>query len=69
MVYFEAPNNGAVFATGSIAFGNALPINGFENNVSQLLSNVVDTFVKPGPLPGSSNRPRENTEGLERVGL
>ncbi len=56
IVYFEAPKNGAVFATGSIAFGMALPINGFENNVSQLLANVVNAFVKPGPLPGSSHR-------------
>ncbi|WP_152535992.1 hypothetical protein [Bradyrhizobium sp. Ai1a-2] len=45
MVYFEAPNNGAVLASGSIAFGMALPINGFENNVSQLLGARPDSFL------------------------
>ncbi|MEO8039837.1 MAG: N,N-dimethylformamidase beta subunit family domain-containing protein [Betaproteobacteria bacterium] len=51
MTYFSAPNNGAVFCGGSIAFGQALPANGFENNVSIVLGNVVDAFIKPGRLP------------------
>jgi N,N-dimethylformamidase len=51
MVYFTAPNDGAVFATGSIAFGQALPVNNFDNNVARLLANVVDQFVTDGPLP------------------
>lgn len=37
MVYFPAPNNGAVFSTGSIGFGQALPWNRFDNDVSRLL--------------------------------
>ena len=41
MVYFEVPNGGSVFATGSITFCGSLPWNGFENNVSRLLENVV----------------------------
>ena len=53
MVYFTAPNNGAVFSVGSAAFGPALPTNNFDNNCSRVLANVVDAFVKPGPLPGS----------------
>jgi N,N-dimethylformamidase len=53
IIYFNAPNNGAVLATGSIAFGQALPSRGFNNNVSRLLSNVVDAFVRDGALPGS----------------
>ncbi len=52
MTYFDAPNGGAVFSCSSIAFGQSLPINNFENSVSRLLANVVETFVKPGPLPG-----------------
>jgi N,N-dimethylformamidase len=52
MVYFTTPNQGAVFSTGSIAFGMALPVNGFDNNVSRVLANVVDAFIKPGALPG-----------------
>ena len=54
MTYFDAPNGGAVFSCSSIAFGQSLPINNFENEVSRLLANVVETFVKPGPLPGSA---------------
>ncbi len=53
MTYFTAPNNGAVFSTGSIAFGQALPVNNYRNNSSALLKNVVDSFLKDGELPGS----------------
>jgi N,N-dimethylformamidase len=53
MLYFAAPNNGAVFAAGSAAFGPALPANGFDNNCSRILTNVVNAFIKPGALPGS----------------
>ncbi|KAB7604169.1 LamG domain-containing protein, partial [Verminephrobacter sp. Larva24] len=52
MTYFGAPNDGAVFCGGSIAFGQALPVNGFKNNVSTVLGNVVDAFIGPGRLPG-----------------
>lgn len=52
MVFFNAPNNGGVFCGGSIAFGQALPADGFDNNVSKVLGNVVDAFSKPGSLPG-----------------
>jgi N,N-dimethylformamidase len=53
IVYFNTPNDGAVFSTGSIGFGQALPARNFDNNVSKLLGNVVDAFIKPGALPGS----------------
>jgi N,N-dimethylformamidase len=52
MTYFTAPNGGAVFAAGSIAFGQALPAKNFDNNVSRVLANVVDAFIKDGGLPG-----------------
>ena len=52
IVYFTAPNHGAVFSTGSIAFGQALPAKDFDNSISRLLKNVIDAFSKPGPLPG-----------------
>lgn len=54
ITYFTAPNNGAVLSTGSIAFGQALPANGFNNTSSKLLKNVVDSFLKDGELPGGS---------------
>jgi N,N-dimethylformamidase len=53
MTYFTSSNNGAVFATGSIAFMSSLPSFGFQNNISQLASNVFKAFTKPGALPGS----------------
>jgi N,N-dimethylformamidase len=32
---------------------SSLPSFGFQNNISQLASNVFKAFTKPGPLPGS----------------
>jgi N,N-dimethylformamidase len=40
-------------STGSIGFGQALPAMNFENNISKLLGDAVDAFIKPGALPGS----------------
>ena len=54
IVYFTTPNHGAVFATGSIAWGSALPCRNFDNPISRLTKNVVDAFLKDGPLPGAS---------------
>ncbi len=54
IVYFNTPKDGAVLSTGSIAFGQALPCNKFDNNVSRLLKNVVDAFAKKGRLPGQT---------------
>ena len=52
MTYFTAPNDGAVFCTGSIGYGQALPSNNFSNSASTVLKNVVDAFAKEGKLPG-----------------
>jgi len=52
IIYFTTRNNGAVFSTGSMAWGHALPYNNFENNVSRIMANVVDVFAKEGKLPG-----------------
>ncbi len=54
MTYFTSPNEGAVFCTGSIAYGQALPSNNFENSASRVLKNVVNAFSKKGKLPGGS---------------
>ncbi len=52
MVFFTTPNHGAVFSPSSIAWGQALPCHGFDNNVSRVMKNVLDAFAKAGPLPG-----------------
>ena len=41
MVMFDVPGGGSVFSAGSITFCGSLPWNGFENNVSRLLENVL----------------------------
>jgi len=45
MVYFDCFGGGAVFSVGSITFCGSLPSNGFENNVSRILENVVRGFA------------------------
>jgi N,N-dimethylformamidase len=47
LTFFETPNNGAVFSTGSITFCGSLPTNGYDNDVSTILANVVDRFLDP----------------------
>ena len=50
MTFFECPNGGAVFSTGSITFCGSLVTNGFDNDVSHLLGNVLERFVDPEPF-------------------
>lgn len=47
---FGAVNNGAVFSSGSIAWGQALPCNGGDNDVSRITANVLRRFVQEGPV-------------------
>jgi N,N-dimethylformamidase len=56
MVFFETPNDGAVFSVGSIAWCSALSYNEYDNNVSRITENVVRAFTAPGALPGPSSR-------------
>jgi N,N-dimethylformamidase len=48
----SAPEDGAVFSTGSIAFSESLPYRNFDNNVSKLLANVVKAFSSKDRLSG-----------------
>jgi len=48
MVYFQTPQGGAVFSTGSITFCGSLPYNNFQNNISRLLGNILDRFLASG---------------------
>ena len=50
MVYFEYPNNGAVFSTGSIAWCGALSHNSYDNNVSRITENVLHAFQSNGSI-------------------
>ena len=45
MIYYETPAGGAVYSSSSITFCGSLPHNGFDNNISKLLLNVVSRFL------------------------
>ena len=45
LTFFETPNGGAVFSTGSIAWIGSLSWNNFDNNVSQVTGNVLRRFL------------------------
>jgi N,N-dimethylformamidase len=47
MVYFETPNGGAVFSVGSITFCGSLAHDGYRNNVSRIVGNVLRRFAAP----------------------
>ncbi len=51
IAYHETPIGGACFAFSSIAFCGALPWNKGNNNISKLVGNVLDRFMRDGPLP------------------
>ncbi len=51
MVFFETPNGGAVFSTGSIAYAGALGHRNFDNNIARLTTNVLRRFADPTPFP------------------
>ena len=44
MVYFEAPDGGAVFSVGSITFCGSLSHDGYRNNISRIVDNVLRRF-------------------------
>jgi N,N-dimethylformamidase len=50
MTFFETPNGGAVFSTGSIAWASSLAHNGYENNVARITGNVLRRFLEPKPF-------------------
>ena len=52
MTYFTTPGDGAVWSASSIAWGQALPINACDNSASKVTANVLNAFMKDGPLPG-----------------
>ncbi len=56
MVYFETPNNGAVFSVGSICWCASLSHNEYDNNVSRITQNVLDAFSKSEELPPNPSR-------------
>lgn len=50
MVFFETPEGGGVFSTGSISWCASLAHNGYDNNVAQITGNVLKRFLDRAPL-------------------
>ena len=50
MVFFETPNGGAVFSTGSIGYAGSLVTNDYQNNIARLTTNVLERFADPAPF-------------------
>lgn len=51
IVYYKTPNDGAVFSVGSMSWCGSLQHNNYDNNVSRIMENVINGFLKPGRLP------------------
>jgi N,N-dimethylformamidase len=50
MVFYERPNGGAVFSTGSIAWCGALLDDDCDNDVSRITETVLRRFSDEGPV-------------------
>jgi len=59
MVFFELPNGGAVFSTGSIAWCGCLSHNEYDNAVSRITENVLRRFAADGPVNADVAEPAE----------
>lgn len=51
IVYYETPNDGAVFSTSSIAYCGSLSHNNYDNNISKLTENILKIFESDEKLP------------------
>ena len=64
IVFFETPNGGAMFSTGSITWMSSSLENGFDNDVAKITLNVVKRFLDPSPF---SVAPQEELLDVRRV--
>jgi N,N-dimethylformamidase len=51
MIFYKTPNDGGVFAPGSLSWCGSLSHNNYNNNVSRITENAIRGFLKEGPLP------------------
>ena len=58
MVFFETPNGGAVFSTGSIGYAGALSFNQYENDACRIVTNVLKRFIDMSPFQYPETAPR-----------
>lgn len=51
VVFFETPNGGAMFSSGTICWFSSTLENGFDNDVAQITRNLISRFLDPKPFP------------------
>jgi N,N-dimethylformamidase len=64
MVYFECPNDGAVWSIGSISWCSALSYNNYENAVSRVTHNVLTAFASDIPSSKDTSTKRAEARPL-----
>ena len=57
MVFFETPNGGAVFSTGSIGYAGSLVTDDYQNDIARLTENVLRRFMDAAPFEMPSEDP------------
>jgi N,N-dimethylformamidase len=69
VVFFETPNGGAMFSTGTINWFSSTPEKNYDNDVARISRNVIERFLDPAPFPmvdeseiNDVNRVPENPE-------
>lgn len=65
IIFYECPNGGAVFATGSISWCSSLAWNGYDNNVSRMTANVLRRFAND--LPFEMPEPHQGSPELQKT--
>ncbi|MFO0336082.1 MAG: N,N-dimethylformamidase beta subunit family domain-containing protein [Pseudomonadota bacterium] len=50
LVFFTTPNGGAMFAASSMTWATSLPVDGYDNDVSVVMANVVRRFAADEPI-------------------
>ena len=50
IVFFETASGGAVFSVGSMTYVGGLPVNGYDNVLTRLTTNVLRRFLDPTPF-------------------
>lgn len=64
VTYTTTDSGGAAFCTGSIAWGQALPANGFDNDIARITENVLRRFAADGPLELASGQLEDQQDRL-----
>ena len=50
IVFFETASGGAVYSVGSMTYVGSLPIDGYDNVLARLTTNVLRRFLDPAPF-------------------